>query len=98
MPVEQLDLAAYARRHDPETSHKAAARLATASVNARILYALEGAGERGFTTKELETVTGIPRVTISPRMKPLEEGAGAVARTQEKRDGCYVYIRTQGGP
>ena len=98
MAVEQLDLGAYARRPDPETAKEAADQVApaVASVNTRILWALRGAGERGLTTKELHAITGISRVTISPRMKPLEEEAGLVARTNERRDGCYVYVATSG--
>ena len=62
---------AYARRTDPATSHSAAAGADTERLKVAILDALE-AEPAGLTTLELEERLGIQRVSISPRMRPLQ--------------------------
>jgi len=96
--AEQLDLSTFSHQNGPDTEKEAAAKVAP-HVNCqggRILWALRGAGEKGLTQKEIHVVTGIERHTISPRMTEMEE-KGHIAKVNEKREGCYVYLATGGG-
>jgi predicted esterase YcpF (UPF0227 family) len=78
-----------ARRTDPETSHIEVRRIANSDVDARILAYLSGTGIGG-TSLEISEATGITRVSVSPRLKPLEL-MGKVIRTTEKRSGGIVW-------
>lgn len=80
---------ARARRTDPDTSHEAAATVDVTHREQQVLDALAGA-PGGLTTKEMEPVTGVDRLSLSPRMKPLEL-KGLVVRTDETRDGSIVW-------
>jgi DNA-binding MarR family transcriptional regulator len=81
------------RKHDPETA-KTAAR----SIKPRLLESLVLGIMRsqqvgipyGMTTSEIANATGLPRDSISPRMKPMEQ-RGLVVRTSERRDGRIVW-------
>lgn len=65
---------ALARKKDPLTSHDAALSLdeALPTLEARVLRALENAGDFGATIDELVDALGdLDKVTISPRLRPL---------------------------
>jgi hypothetical protein len=57
---------AFARSGDPETS-KDAAR----SLDGQVTYLVRDAGVRGRTLDELIDATGLDKVTVSPRLRPL---------------------------
>lgn len=80
---------ARARRTDPDTSHQAAASVDVTHREQQVLDAL-AAHPGGLTTKEMADVTGVDRLSLSPRMKPLEL-KGLVIRTEETRDGSTVW-------
>jgi hypothetical protein len=68
------DLFAYARRTDPRTSHVAAASMAeTLSEVLRIVFRAVRSQQNGATVDEVVDLTGIEKVTVSPRFKPLCE-------------------------
>lgn len=69
------DLFAYARRTDPKTSHDTASSMKDMlpQLQAAVLGSLRRAGQRGRTLDELIEDTGIEKVTISPRLRPLCE-------------------------
>lgn len=83
-PVE-----AHARRTDPETSQSAArrARLGLGRLEFNVWEALCAEAQ---TTKELASLLGVDRDSISPRIKPLRK-RGLIHRTQLRRDGCIVW-------
>lgn len=63
-----------ARRNDPETSKKAAAKVAVIPLGMRIQLALRmHANWGGLTTHELSRCLHVDLVSISPRMRPLVE-------------------------
>jgi len=80
-------MTAYARSTDPETSHESAMaiRRALPMIEKRILFALEGTYGTGLTTFEITEITGIPRVTVSPRLRPMSR-KGVVYETTERRE------------
>jgi uncharacterized membrane protein len=45
-----------------------------------------GRSERGGTTEEIAEALSLPRVTVSPRLKPLER-KGLVQATEQRRPG-----------
>lgn len=57
------------RTTDPETSHAAAASLHLPAIEQAIVKCIEEQGPS--TTHEITNATGIPLVTISPRLRPL---------------------------
>lgn len=75
MPTGQFGLfdRAYARKTDPGTSHAAAASVEPElnELEGKALDALLLAGARGMTLDELVLHTGLDKVTVSPRLKPL---------------------------
>ena len=87
MPYEQFEKAMMtqislsfdpprARRSDPSTSHRAAAKVNAVSIRQRILDALEVTWvleHDGLTTFELAEKFALGRDAISPHMKPLEK-------------------------
>lgn len=62
---------AYARRSDPETSHEAAESVRQTELENITFVALWEYGEKGATVYELVEKTGLPLVTVSPRLAPL---------------------------
>jgi len=78
-----------ARHTDPETSHAAAARATPTAgkLDNTICEALQAGPQ---TTHEISARTGIPVVSVSPRIKPLRV-AGRVVDTLERRDGRSVW-------
>lgn len=76
-----------ARHTDPETSHAAAATAARhhSSLDTAILDWLRYEAAGG-TSEEIANGLLVPRVSVSPRLKPMER-AGLVTRTDERRTG-----------
>ena len=64
---------AFARKCDPVTSHAAARSIddAIPNLEAIVLRHIKNAGQHGMTIDELVAATGIDKVSISPRLKPL---------------------------
>jgi hypothetical protein len=77
-----------ARRHDPDTAKKAAAKVPVADLEARVLRALR-LSHYGMTTHELAWLLKVDLVSVSPRMRPLTE-KGLVQDSGERRRpaGC----------
>ena len=75
---------ALSRRTDPSTSHQAAAKLGTAFLESVVLQQLRRHGSA--TTLELSERTGIARVSISPRLRPLAN-RGLVRESGTRRGG-----------
>lgn len=73
---------AYARRSDPETSHAAAALTDANKLEALVCATLASYGP--LTAHEIADKTGVPLVSISPRMKPLAS-QGRIVRTNIRR-------------
>lgn len=72
--MKQLDLEeaiALARRTDPETSHAAAATVPVTELEAIVLDQIRRAEPYGMTIDELVAMTGLPKVSLSPRLRPL---------------------------
>lgn len=69
------DLFAWARTHDPDTSHAAAASLSSETLARlqRLVCDALAVHPEGLTTTEIAELGGLPRDSISPRMKLLSE-------------------------
>lgn len=84
-----------ARKTDPETSKLAARTFAAGSICQAILDAL-GAAPLGMTTEEIAERLGRKLVSVSPRMRPLEQ-AGLVERRGTRPNVCgtraVVWVR-----
>lgn len=88
-----------ARRADPQTSHQAAKRAAEFAGNheARIFDAIQAAGNRGATAKEIAAVTGLTDVQVSRRLKAMGETERIERRALtdcsgfESRNGCAIW-------
>lgn len=72
---------AFARRTDPETSHASARKLDVSRVEKQMASAL-GAHGPG-SSEDVTDWTGLPLVTVSPRLKPMER-KGVVYRKGKK--------------
>jgi len=81
---------AFARRADPISSHRAAARVNTSRLEGIVLAALRQKAQTGATTKELAAELQLPRDSVSPRMPPLEE-KNLIRRTKDHREGAIVW-------
>lgn len=81
------ELFARARSSDPGTSHAAAKSFDAGSLALQVLADLRDRGPG--TSHEIAERMGIQLVTVSPRMKPLED-AGKVER-DGKREGRTVW-------
>lgn len=83
---DQEDLFAWARRTDPETAHAAAAALTTEALARLQRLVCDALAEHpeGLTTTEIAAIGGLPRDSISPRMRTLTEG-GLVADSGARR-------------
>jgi DNA-binding MarR family transcriptional regulator len=79
---------ARARRTDPETSKDAARSVHVSLLEMTVVSCLKFVGNS--TTSEIARWARIPLVSISPRMKPLEE-KGLVQRTTERREHKIVW-------
>jgi DNA-binding transcriptional ArsR family regulator len=86
-----LDFSAHARRSDPETSKAAAGSVDAVGLALVVLESLRQHGPA--TAHELADRLSLQLVTVSPRLKPLED-RGKVRRAQEKRQGRTVWIAT----
>lgn len=83
---------AYARRTDPDTAVLAAQRVDAPTLECVVLQHLKRHGPS--TTKEIAAATGIDRISISPRLRPLCT-AGLVIDSGIRRDGCTVFELVQ---
>lgn len=77
-----------ARNTDPATSHEAAAKVDGKALAERVLANLRDEGPG--TSHDLAERMGLSLVTVSPRLKPLEE-AGKVVRGP-RRHGRTIWI------
>lgn len=84
---------AYARKTDPDSSREAAEKVAVSEKEAVVLAALR---IRPMTTHEIADRTGVPVVSISPRIKPLRD-KGMVKDSGERDTGRSVWKITEGG-
>jgi predicted ArsR family transcriptional regulator len=86
--MNQLDLTLVepprARRRDPDTSKDAAGKVGTEKLQKVILYYLLQLGATGATCGEIALNVGLPRDSLSPRMRTLEK-AGLIVATEERR-------------
>jgi Fic family protein len=80
------------RNNDPDTSREAAMKLDATRLQQIVLNTL-GQFPSGLTAHEVADITGIALVTISPRMKPLEE-KGAVERVGKRVPQGYTRKQT----
>lgn len=77
---------AYARFSDPSTSSEAADSVSVAKAEMVVLTQLLKRPVRGATSDEMADITGIARVTVSPRFRPLER-KGLIEDSGERRKG-----------
>lgn len=86
MPVREPSRA---RRTDPATAHEAAAAVAprTPRIDG-IILAAPRAHPAGLTSLELAQVTGLPRVTVSPCLRPLTRAGYVIEGPSERRNGA----------
>ena len=83
-----MDFTARTRRTDPPTSRDAAGKVSGAQLADAVHADMLSRGPG--TAHDIAERMGLSLVTVSPRMKPLEE-AGRVVRGP-KRDGRTVWI------
>jgi DNA-binding HxlR family transcriptional regulator len=81
---------ALARNSDPLTSDEAAEAVPVNRLEQIVLNHLGFWQEQGRTSHELALSTGLSLVSISPRMKPLEQ-KNLIVRTAERRQGRIVW-------
>jgi predicted ArsR family transcriptional regulator len=82
-----METTALHRANDPDTSVAAAKSLqSVARLEELVLRFVRACGKHGATTEEISDAMHLPRVTVSPRMKPLEK-KGFVKATEERRKG-----------
>lgn len=78
-----------ARRHDPETSQRAASKVERfASGHFRVI--LNALSMSPGTYKMIATLGGLERHAVARRLKELET-AGLVRRTDREQDGCTIW-------
>jgi len=86
--VEQKSLfseRARARRTDPETSHKAAARLPASDLEKAIMEAFGTVPlSHGLTIKEATVLLEYPEISVSPRFRPMERN-GLIYDSEDRR-------------
>lgn len=94
-----------ARRRDPETSHKAARKIAVfkASQDAAIFAAIADSGKRGATAKDIAKVTTLTDVQANRRLKEMGD-RGLIFRVLKPdakherdfvdRDGCGIWWKS----
>ena len=80
---------AYVRNTDPETSHEAAEAIEPSlkGMDIQILNAVISSGMHGATLSDVMEVTGIQKVSVSPRFKPLET-MGHIFRDGKRKGDC----------
>ena len=82
------------RNTDPATS-KAAARNVNVSRLESIVASVIQRWPEGLTTKEIAEKTGLDRVTVSPRIKPLCN-KGILKNSGNRRDKSIVWVMIKG--
>lgn len=85
--LDGVPLRALARSSDPGTSHAAVTSIDAGGIAHQVLVELLAGGPG--TSHELAERTGMSLVTVSPRMKPLEDAKRV--RRAGKRDGRTVW-------
>lgn len=90
---------ALARSTDPSTSHAAADWVDATGIAGKVLEVLVACGYHGATSEELADRLGMPRVTVSPRLKPLCD-RGLACDSLQRRDGrsgheSIVWVATR---
>ena len=88
---------AHYRRTDPATSREAAQAVRSSELQARVEAWMLARGTRGGNSLEMAEDTGLDRVTLSPRFKPLEE-RGVLVRTAERRGRSQVWVHRRFAP
>jgi hypothetical protein len=93
--VVLLLTSAFARHRDPDTSHDAAdsVRPTVTYLENKVLFELELAGDRGMTLDQLIDATGLDKVTVSPRLRPLRN-KGLAREAATKREGKSGRLQT----
>lgn len=79
-------MTAFARTHDPLTSHLAAASAHVSRLEEVVLDEIRLA-KNGLTIDELVAITGLDKVSLSPRFRPLCK-KGLIIETNETRRGA----------
>jgi hypothetical protein len=74
------------RKTDPSTSRAASDSLCTAHLEGLVYDWLMAQGLDGGTSEEIGASLGLPRVTVSPRLAPLQR-KGLVCATARRRLG-----------
>lgn len=93
-------MSAHARTTDPATSHYAAETLDVRPIDRMILAALHLRGDDGATSSELADLTGLDRVTVSPRLRPLTRlgkilDTGQTRRYRTQKPGIVWRVACQ---
>jgi DNA-binding MarR family transcriptional regulator len=86
----EMPLRALSRATDPDTSRAAAARVDAKGLALRVLEELRKNGPG--TSHELAARMNLDLVTVSPRLKPLEDAKHV--RRDGRRDGRTVWAAT----
>ncbi len=88
--IADLPLFSYvpARRSDPETSHGAGVAIDQhlPALERLVLKALRDRGTAGATSEEIADDLDLPRVTVSPRLRPLAN-KGLIRDSNTRRPG-----------
>lgn len=88
---------AHYRRTDPTTSRDAARSVHANELEQTVIAWMLKQGAHGGNSLEMAEATGLDRVSLSPRFKPLEQ-AGTLIRTTERRGRSQVWVhRNYGG-
>lgn len=88
---------ALARTTDPLTAQDAAASVNVAQLEALCLSAIRKAAD-GLTSEELAKITGLPLVTVSPRLRPLANKRliqEAGKRRNQSGRSAIIWLATQ---
>lgn len=79
---------AFARRSDPVTSVEAAKSVRLSNLETKVLAALRSCRDAGATLDELMELTGLEKVTVSPRLRPLARKGFVVETSGRRTGGC----------
>lgn len=96
MTQPDLFTSAHYRRTDPATSRDAARSVHANELEKTVEQWMLKQGTRGGNSLEMAEATGLDRVSLSPRFKPLEK-AGTLIRTTERRGRSQVWVHKSFG-
>lgn len=96
MTQPDLFTSAHYRRTDPITSRDAALSVPASELEQTVIAWMLKQGTHGGNSLEMAEATGLDRVSLSPRFKPLEL-AGTLIRTTERRGRSQVWVHKQFG-